>query len=299
MVGVIVNLSLPDCSNAVDDNPVETYIEAFSSGKCRNCGALPDCPGCPPDECTYAHCQAVQEKGGEASSASSDWAVLWVEYCDLVKAVEDLEDKIEALQTQLEALEEIRDDECGKPPPNNCAAAQAAVDAKQAEIDAKEAEKEEKEAERDAKLEEANEKEAEADAAAAESISLANETTPEGAQYLYSSAPGNEPWADTACDRFGREPQRCRVWWSVYVKTHLYTPHSEWHGKWGLVMGGGYTPSGQPFVTLIPGCGGVSAYACISCGDEPCKYGCGGTSYTWEVRMMQTFPNTTLEGETC
>lgn len=264
-----------DCSNAVDENPVISYLGSFNQSACHNCGAPPDCPGCPAT-CLYADRLAAQMKGGEASSASSDWADLWVEYCDLVKAVED--------------LEVIRDNECAQPPPNNCAAAQAAVDAKQAE--------------RDAKLEAANAKEAEADAAAAESMTLADAVGPPDAQHYYSGDAGSEPWADTACNQLapeclGREPQRCRVWWSVQTKVHQYMPLGEWHGAWSTMMTGGYTPSGQPFISSISTCGGISAYACQACGPGACASGCYGTTYVIELRLVQLFPNTTLEGETC
>lgn len=285
-----------DCSNGVPygGNPVTTYIGSFTTSGCIVS---------PPASCTSEQQEAAEDKGTEANIAMSEWSDLWGEYCALVDECEKLQEELDRLEDQLEALEEARDDECAKPPPNNCAAAQEAVDAKQDEVDAKEEELQEAEAERDAKKTEADEKEAEADAAAAESMSLADAAAPYDCQYYYSSAPGSQPCVDTDCEQLPPEclgfpypGKRCCVSWAVFRKAHVYWRWgTEWHGDWGIEMSGGYTRSGQPYTTYIRACAGISANACsgTTC-ENPCP------SYqVYEVELRQTFPYTTLEGEIC
>lgn len=290
---------LPDCSNATDE-PVEVYLGSYLVEACH----------ANPDPYDWSEQEAAaEEAGGHAVSAMGDWSDLWLEYCALVDACEDLERELEILQEQLEALEAIRDDECAKPPPNNCASAQADVDAKQGEVDAKQEELDEKEVERDEKQSEADAKYAEADSYAAESVSIA-------ASRLYCmhqlvDDAGSNPVADYECDQLGpecigRDPLRCRVYyWHIQQKTHQYAKAGwEWHGNWGFQIGGGYTMSGQPYVlNIVYPC--VPQYACASYGSNACE----AHSWTWpsgcdsyyehEYRLIIGYPSTTPEGEVC
>lgn len=286
---------LPDCTNAVNENPVETYIGTFTAEGCRVIGGY--------EHCGWEYRFAATSKGGEAVSAVGDWSDLWLQYCALVDAVEDLEHDLEKLQAQLAGLEAVRDAECAKPPPNNCAAAQQAVNAKQQEIEAKEQEIEEKESERDEKKDEADAKLAEADALAAESMALAQEVRVEGeGQYFYGDPVGSQPCVDRECDQLGPEclgknPTRCCVTWSVQDKwTYYFGWGGSYEGNWNVRMAGGYTPTGQPYVTYIYSCAYVPTHACAS---TTCEYECHGDYQVIEVRMLQNFPLTTPEGETC
>lgn len=290
---------LADCDNAC--GRVEIYVGSYMVTACL---ANPT-----ESYCTSAQREPAEEAGGKAIAAISDWIDFWGEYCVLVDEVKDLEKELEQLEEELAALEIIRDEECAKPLPNRCAQRQAAVDAKQAEVDAKQAELDAKEAERDAKKAEADAAEATADAEAASSIALADDAVPPGCQLYYSSLPGSEPWTNTACDELGpeclgRDPARCHVSWRVERKTHQYFCFGgEYHGNWGFEMGGGYTMSGQPYVGNIRACSGIDGYACVSSGPNPCtnpSCGTGCTSYKeQEVRLILSYPDPTLEGETC
>jgi hypothetical protein len=291
---------LLDCSNAVapGTNPIETYIGSWTVEDCH-ANPLP---------WEWPERELALQAGYDTVLALSDWSDLWVEYCALVDAVEELEHELEVLQNQLSALEAIRDDECAKPLPNNCAAAQADVDEKQADVDAKQVELDAKEDERDAKKEEADNKEDEAEARAAQSAAYAG-TAPD-CMHQFIDDVNSEPIADTDCvflgpECIGRDPLRCGVSWVIQRKTHQYWKSGEeYHGGWQIMMSGGYTRYGQPYVTYIffP-C--ISQYACSSMGPDPCHV----YPWTWdsgcityqveEVRLLQSFPVTTPEGEVC
>ena len=286
---------LSDCSNAVSENPVETYCGSYFV---EACSANPD----PCDWSTGK--EECLQAGWRASSALGDWSDLWIEYCSLVEAVEELEHELEVLQNQLAVLETIRDAECAKPPPNNCAAAQADVDAKQEEVDAKQEEIGEKEVERDAKQSEAQTKYDEAESEAADSASLAATNPCACAQHLIEFV-NSAPVADYECEQLapdciGKDPLRCQVWWLVQRKTHQYWySGGEFHGSWNTMMGGGYAVSGQPYVTYIfatVSC--VPMYACSETGPHACEDGCS-SYFEYEYRLLQTFPLTTPEGEVC
>lgn len=290
---------LADCDNATDE-PVETYFGSYSLTAC-----LPN----PDPACTIEQREAAHEAGSRCDMAIIDWIGFWREYCALVDEVGDLERELEVLQTQLDALIEAKNEECAKPTPNRCAQRQQEVDDKQQEVDDKQEELDEKIDERDAKLTEAADASDTADTEAASSMALADVAAPHGCQFLYTSCPGNEPWTNWLCEELGpeclgREPARCRVWWRVQRLSHQYFCWGgEYHGDWGWEMVGGYTITGQPYVTRIRACSGISGYACSSSGPNPCAGGQCGTGcisyYEQEVRMIQDFPSTTEDGEEC
>jgi hypothetical protein len=305
------NPCLPECSNAQGN--VEIYGGSFSVTDCRNCG---ECGSgtCPPT-CTQAERNAAVAAGNLANSKIGDWADAWSAYCTLSdevdklqKELDALQDQLDALNDQLDALETARDEACAHGTPEECAAAQAAVDAKQAELDAKQAELDAKTNERDAKLSEADGYEAEAETAAAESISLANAVGADVCQTPYSSfIAGDGAWADVACDKLGpmclgRDPRRCRVWWSVHQRTTtIFSWDGSVTGDWDLKMGGAFTRTGNPYVTNIADCGGVQRYACKPCCQPPCPLPPCSTpcpvTYIYEVRCIMAYPNPT--GEEC
>jgi hypothetical protein len=274
-----------ECSNAQGD--VQTYLGTYIVENCLDCGPCDD-PTCT-DNCTTECRQAAVAAGSIANTKIGLWADAWSVYCTL-------QDQLNILETQLAALEAARDEACAHGTPEECAAAQAAVDAKQAEVDAKTQE-------RDDKLIEANGYESEAEAKAAESLSLSDTCEPDGGVlFYYSSLAGSALWADYACNQLGpaclgRDPRRCRVWWHVQKKTttHFYSG-PVFEGFWTTVIGGGYTRQGSPYVTNLPGCGGLSAYACASCGPTACDDGCAAW-YTHELRLIQDYPEPL--GEVC
>ncbi len=295
---------LDDCANAISgDGLVETYIGSYTVTACREFGD--DCGG----TCSSDDQQAAATAGLSAQSQITDWKNFWRAYCMLVKEVKVLEKELEILEIQLTALEEARDEECAQPEPNNCEERQQEVDEKQQEVDEKQEELDAKEIERDEKLAEADAAEASAESYAALSMSL---ISPGACLQLYfPDLAGNEPWPVETCEELGPEclgmdPYRCKTTWAVYRKIHVYSCYgSEFHGYWVNAMGGAYTMSGSPFITG-PGRGraigcGVSNWACISTNCEgwsSCGTGC--SNYTViEVKMIQSFPSTTSEGETC
>jgi len=297
---------VPDCSNAVGEE-VETYIGSFLIDGCLQCQPAP--VGCPDEGycCNSAENQEARDAGRAAWTAMSEWAVLWKQYCILVSEVEDLERELEILETQLTALEEIRDEECAKEPPNRCDQRQEAVDEKQDEVDEKQDEVDEKKEERDTKQAEADAKDGEAEGAAAENMSLIQDCQPFEVLYYYGTDIGNAPLVDFECDELApdclsyyRAPLRCRATWSVEVKSWWYdTRGREWEGEWGSVMAGFYTKSGQPFATSVPGCTGFNRYFHAAFGEDACeRFGYQG-HYIYEVRVKQGYRLTTPEGEEC
>lgn len=290
---------IPDCDNAADE--VVTYVGSFLLTECWP--NHPESPSCTPEEV-----QAAEEAGGRCSAAIVAWIGFWKEYCVLVGEVEDLENELEILQDYLVVLEEARDIECAKPPPNRCAQAQQAVDDKQQEVDDKQDELVAKEAERDSKKAEADAVEATADSEATSSMALADVATPVGCQFYFTSLPSIEPWTNIACDElgpdcFGKDPARCRVWWRVDYRPHTYYCWGgEYQYPWMWRMSGGYTMSGQPYVTGIHLCAGVGFYICapvLGC-ENPRSCGTGCNEYQeQEVRMVQTYPKVWPGGEHC
>jgi len=252
----------------------------------------------------------AEEAGSRCSLAIARWSSRWSEYCVLVGQVETLEKELEALEAQLVVLEEIRDEECAKPPPNRCAQRQQAVDDKQQEVDDKQTELDEKEAERDAKLEEVDEQDAIAESEAASSMAYCDASAPPGCLLYYSSLPGTVPWTNMACDELGPEclgknPTRCRTSWSIQRWSHTYYCWGgEWHSSsWWTVISGGYTMRGTAYIGGMNTCGGVSGYACASFGPNPCiggQCGTGCVAYLeHEIRLVQGFPETHPGGEEC
>lgn len=290
---------VPDCSNA-SNTIEELYMGSYELG-------FYNCIGNPPpnDDCSLSRRLAVASKGGEAFSKMMDGADAYREYCALVAACEELEHELEILQEQLEALEVIRDTECAKPPPNNCAAAQAAVDAKQQEVDDKQEELNEKEAERDAKLAESQAYDAESDALAAESMALMDAVCTESC-YPISSWVFPIPWVDTDCEQLGPDclgygPDRCRCGWSLTRKvTYHFWGGYEYEGGWEGEAIGWYTRSGQPLCVDVRACGGRAKYTCASYGPNPCSLTppCNPAStHEWKLNISHPPQNPT--GEEC
>lgn len=285
---------LADCDNATDEN-VEIYWGIYSV---TGCSANPE-----PDD-RWAQARLAEEAGARCATAIDDWIGYWGAYCVLVGAVEGLEEELENLQTQLTVLEEIRDEECAKEPPNRCAGKQADVDEKQEEVDAKQDELDAKETERDEKLAEADEAESDAESEAASSMAYADASAPAGTALLYSSMVGEEPWTNTACDELGpaclgKDPARCRATWSCQRLPHQYHCLGwEWHSDhWNPQMNGGYTMSGKPYTTWINGVAGLPTTVCVAFGPNACDHGipCGETcaiDMEYEARFTQTRPRT-------
>jgi hypothetical protein len=266
---------LPECSNAQGD--VVTYCGTITSVGCEAIG--------PETGCTQAARDQVTEAGNEAAVKIGLWADAWTAYCDL-------SDAVDSLQGELDALEAIRDVICASGPPAECAAAQAAVDAKQGELNAA------TEA-RDDKLIEANGYEADAEVAAASSTSLANSIPSCSSTTPLSPFIAAAPWADYACNQLGpeclgRDPRRCRPSWNLQRRT---TTHfwfgGTFVGSWGVELSGGYTKIGTPYITYVRACVNQCNYACASndCEHAVCNW------YEHEYRLSQSFPYPT--GEEC
>jgi hypothetical protein len=287
---------VPECSNAHGN--VEEYCGSFTTSECHNCNV----DGCP-DTCTAESRQLATAQGGVANSKIGQWADAWSAYCSLDAQVRELQAQLDALEAQLAALEQARDQACASGDEEACNAAQAAVDAKQGEVDAKQADLDQKTQQRDQKQQEADAYEQEAETAAAASIAYADAVGADVITVPYTSfITGDGTWADIACDQLGpeclgRDPRRCRVWWSVQQKTtQIMQIGYTWVGNWTTQMGGGFTRAGNPYVTYIRACGGVPKYACASYGPHACENGCSST-YIHEIRSIMAFPDPT--GEQC
>jgi len=289
---------IPECSNAY--GAAVSYLGSYVIEACLDCGPC-DNPTCT-DNCTTECRQAATAAGNQANTKIGQWADAWSAYCTLADAVVVVQQQLDDLEAELVILEQARDEACAHGTPEECAAAQAAVDAKQAEVDAKQAELDQKTQERDDKLTEADGYETEAETKAAESLSLSNLCVPDGVLIYYSSLASSALWADYDCNQLGptclgRDPRRCRVWWHVQKRTttHFYSGGT-FEGTWATVIGGGYTRQGSPYVTSLPGCGGLSSYACSSCGPAACQSGCAAW-LTHELRLIQDYPDPL--GEEC
>jgi len=140
---------------------------------------------------------------------------------------------------------------------------------------------------------------------------MANAIAPLLCQLFYTALPGTEPITNKTCDELppdclgGHIPtslHRCRAAWSVQIKSHIYYEGGgEWHGDWTYAIGGGYTQSGQAYITGMPSCGGVPYYWCAAYGPgDPCEFVGGCHSYqVLEVQLTRAYPEPTPEGETC
>ncbi len=298
---------MPDCDNAL--GLVETYIGSFIVNGCYI--------GADPNLCTFFDRYAVNDEGALAYFATEAWVSDSLELCYIIDEVEALEGELEDLEAELTALEGIRDIECAKPPPNNCVAAQAAVDAKQDEVDAKQVQLDAKILERDAQQAIVNSDLALANEKGENSMAMADALVPLLCQLFYTTLVGTAPQTNITCDErypaclgvdILRTFRRCRVYWIVEVQTHTYTDWGgEWTTSWFPTMFGYYTPSGQPYITrLAPGalvgdCAGVPHYMCYDPWPPPpapCGEGCG----RWmelEVRFRRYYPEPTPEGEVC
>lgn len=186
------------------------------------------------------------------------------QYCRLVKEVEDLEEELEELEDELAVLEEARDEECAKPPPNNCAAAQEAVDAKQDEVDEKQEELDEKKAERDEAQENMNTASEAADYYALAQIAIINAASSPHARNMYASlvSPSHHPWVGQDCEtKHGyRGVSRCRWGWSLGFQTEDSDPD-----YWNTRCSGWYTPNGVPYATSLSVSSPFASYYCVWC----------------------------------
>jgi len=193
-----------------------------------------------------------------------EWGPKWDSYCDLKREVERLEAEVAALEGDAKA-------------------------AKQAELDTKTDE-------RDAKKAEADELHAQIEAKAAQSMTDGH-YPPRSETFSYLTLLVSTPWSNTECGEIkGNDPTACRVLWAVRTRqTHT----SRWSdepmvGDWTYVAGGGYTPSGTPYVIYVRSYSGVNTYLCSAWGpfDDPCGMmgGCDGANNLVEVKFTQTFP---------
>jgi len=249
--------SLAECDNA--SSATEIYIGSWDATACSEDVT---------SYCTADQRVAATDAGSAVVVMLSDWSTLWSDYCESAADLETLECELMELQ---------------------CRGNASGIASKESEITAQETIC-------DAKLAAANAKSDEMDTQAALSRTLANVAAPKDCQYFFSAAPavhGLEPYTNTACADLGptcagRDPLRCAPTWRVQQKSHTYwLAGGESHGEWITEMSGGYTVSGQAYVTYIRACAGIVYYACYSgnCVTLPCA-----TYQAHEVRLFKYFP---------
>jgi hypothetical protein len=291
---------LPQCSNA-QPSAVVTYLGSWETGDCLAC--IPPAPECSitpyTEQMTFA-----RNAGILASGERGDWDAAYIYYCTKVAQLTILEDELAVLLVELAILVAIAAVACILPLSPACIAAEAAVAAKQAEVDAKEIEIDAKQVEVDAELANANAHLSACNAHGVDSMQYAQDACGYvGCDVCLVGEIGSEPCVDYDCDELGgpclgKDPVRCCVTWSLTRKQTQLAPFFS-EGSWQIVMRGGYSPTGQPYITFV-GTGRlpcISGYACSSYGPNACKYGCNGAIYRYEARLTQVFPPAT--GEEC
>jgi len=269
------------CPNA--NGVVITYVGTVTQSGCVQIPISQACPGT---------CQASAVAYGQAAeNAMQQWSAAYLIYCANKANVAVIQAELSAAQAALPALQARQDAACSTTPPNPsaCAAATAAVTNQQTTITNLQNSLSAANAILNTSQTTANNFASTADAQATLSMNEVTACSVAGQVLSLSSLVLNTPLPFNCGTT---NPLLCRVFWNISTRLTIHSTFGDSVGPWQSQLYGWYTSTGKPYVLGMPGCGGVTHYACSSTdcsavGADTCL----DTTNTVEIRLSQTFPS--------